>query len=162
VCFIDHDEMNAIADRQQDVPLEGRVEEFLRGDHQQAGLAGLHVGSRGLPVVLVGRVHGHRLDSGAPGRFELIGHQRDLAPQQLGGHEVHHALAPAGPLDNQQAGVVVHELPDGFPLPLAKLRGLGALGRPEDLERLLRRIHGGRQPMPQPRHSSGVDCGAEA
>ena len=135
VGLVDHEAAHPGGEARQHVAAERRVVEPLGADAKQVQGVGRQVGLHHRPLLHVGRVDGGCGHPHAPGGGDLVAHEgqegaheqgrpRAGLPQQLGGHEVDRALAPARALHHQHPAPVHHERPDGLGLvgPQARAR----------------------------------------
>jgi hypothetical protein len=143
--LVDHEEPDRADERWQDVAPEPRVVQPLRGDEQDVGPTVPDPGLDPLPLVSVGAVDGLGVHAETGGGLDLVPHQRQQGgdqhrgtgtpvAQQSGGDEVHRALAPAGPLDDEGPAALGDQRVDR--LPLAGAEGGVGTGR-EAAEQLL-------------------------
>ncbi len=131
VGLVDHEQPDARRQRREHPVAEVGVVEPLRADQQDVDS---RLGERlfdDLPLLGVGRVDRHRVDSGPTGSLDLVAHegqqrrhdQRRPGPasaQEGRRHEVHGRLAPAGALDDERPPPAGDQRFDGRPLVVAQ------------------------------------------
>ena len=129
------DAMRFVHDQQADTQPDARqgrrqeplVGQAFRRNEQHVDFVGLEAALDCLPVLRILTVDACRPDADAPGRLDLVSHQRQqgtdeqsgtgpLIPKQPRGDEINQALAPAGPLHEQRSAPVLHRLENGFEL----------------------------------------------
>ena len=117
----------------------------LGRDQQDVNLIASDRGFDGVPLRPVLRMDGRRSHAHAPGRDDLVAHQRQqgrdqqrrsqaLLPEQLGRDEIDRALAPARLLHDEQSPTPLHHMADGVLLALAKDGGCVLRAQPQEFE----------------------------
>ena len=172
VHLVDHDEAGLAAEHRHDRRGElGVGQPFGRHEHEVDVVRLQPLGQ--LVDGRVGRrVDGHAAQPEPAGGEDLVAHQRQqrrdqqrrpepLLAQDAGGHEVHRALAPPGPLHDEHPLAPHAQRLDRLPLPVAEVGGRVARQRPQRVEqRIARRLLGivDRRGL---RHGSSMTAGSD-
>ena len=131
--LVDHEQADRGGEQRQHLLAEARVVEALGADQQQVDRPGREPVADVAPLVAIGAVDRVRPQPEPLGGGDLVAHQRQQRAddqrragarlaQQRGREEVHGRLAPAGPLDAQDAGPIDDDVADRLELTAAELR----------------------------------------
>ena len=149
--LVDHQQAAAPTDHRQNFVAELLVRQPLRRDQQHVHLVCLDPLLNLAPLVTIRAVDGDGLDSKPLSSLDLIPHESEQrrhqqrgtessVSQQPGGDEVHGALAPAGPLHQQNPAPLPRQRQDRIKL-ISPESGHRVAGQPpQQLQRLIREI----------------------